>query len=224
MEGETQPMGFRARIREILSKESTAIVPITERNLPRFDETLTKLSGLAKSEDGMLNINLKPEESNAEWANSVKALWVFGVKEANLALPDQALGFVNAYAPEHMDEINKMLVATHRRPFDTGAVVEMASYAKDYPANIEADVSATKQALAKVFMDDGFKDVRAVTVWVTHEKDNALDPKQQEVMQNLGAIKLGALKYAPDESVDSTCFIIHRNAFMNRLTETTSTR
>ncbi len=215
-------MGFRAQIREILSKESVALVPITERNLPRFDETLTALSAKAKAEEGLLNVNLKPEESNAEWASGVKALWVFGPKEADLAAADQAVGFVNVYTPEHMSEVNEMLVASHRRPYDTGAVVEMASYSKDYPANLDSDVSATKQALAKVFMDDEFKDVRAVTVWVTHETGNALDPKQQEVMQKLGAMKLGALKYAPEETVDSTCFLIPRKAFIDRLTAPTT--
>lgn len=222
MSGEIQaPIGFRARIRELLSKESVALVPITERNLQRFDATLTDLDHRSKTEDGFLNINLQPTESNAEWASSVKALWVFGSKEANLAVPEQAIGFVNVYEPEHLDKVNEMLAVLHKRPYDAGALVEFASYAKDYPQNLTAEVSATKQALARVFMDEQFKDARAATVWVTHEAGNVLDPQQERALKGLGAVKLGALRYAPQETVDSTGFVIPRKAFLDTLTAPT---
>ncbi len=219
MAGETSPnLGFRAQIRELLSRESTVLVPVTEKNLPRFDATLTDLDARSKADDGMLNINLKPSETNAEWVGNVKALWVFGPKEANLALPDQATGFVNVYEPEHMDKINTMLSENGKRAYDAGAVVEFASYAKNFPTNVDAEESAVKQALAHVFIDETFKDVRAVSVWVTHEKDNVLDVRQEEALKKIGAMKLGSLRYAPEEQVDSTAFIIPRKAFLDRLT------
>ena len=43
----------------------------------------------------------------------------------------------------------------------------------------------SKQALAKVFMDDAFKDVRAVTTWITHPPENKLDPKDIADMKKL---------------------------------------
>lgn len=225
MAGETASgMGFRAQIRELLSHESTVLVPVTEKNLPRFEATLTFLDKQSKADDGMLNISLGPTESNAEWVRGVKAMWVFGPKEANLATPEQATGFVNVYAPEHMDEINDMLKASKRRPFDSGAVVEFASYAKEFPNHLDAEESAVKQALTHVFMDEQFKDVRAVSVWVTHEQGNVLDPRQEAALKKIGAIKFGSLRYAPVEQVDSTCFLINRKMFLDKLMPTTKIR
>lgn len=218
---EIQPQGFRAHIRELLSHESTALVPVTERNLARFDGTLTDLAAKSAAEDGMLNIDLsKVDETNAEWVSGVKALWVFGGKEANLAAPEQAAGFVNVYEPEHMGELNDMLKNRHMRPYEeTGSVVEMGSYAKrGLPDNDAQEASAVKQALARVFMDEPFKDVRAVSIWVTHSADNTLHPNDEKALAKFGAIKLGALRYAPQETVDSTAFVIPRKAFMDSLT------
>lgn len=214
---EIQPMGFRAQVREMLSKEFITLVPVTERNITRFDATLTQLGRLSREEDGVLNMTLKPEETNKEWVMAAKGVWLFGAKESNFAVPEQVVGFVNVYAPEHMEKINRMLETHHKRPYDKGAVLELASYAKEYPTNVAKEMSATKQALAKVFMDDQFKDVRAVSVWVTHEAGNILDPMQAQELTKLGAMKLDALKYDPSESVDSTCFVIPRNAFFNTL-------
>ncbi len=214
---ENKPLGFRAQIRELLSRESVTIVPVTERSLKRFDATLTDLAARGAQEAGMLNVNMKPEESNAEWVNGVKGLWVFGPKEGNIASPDVALGFVNVYAPEHMDEINKMLTEKKMRPYTEGSVLEFASFGKDFPANVQQEQSAVKQTLARVFMDEQFKDVRAVSVWVTHEKGNVLDAQQDLALQTIGGIKLGSLRYAPQESVDSTAFVIPRKAFLDAL-------
>lgn len=215
---EIQPMGFRAQIRELLSHEPVVLVPVTERNAPRFDATLTAFGTLAVTEDGMFNVTKKESESNAEWLTNVRGLWLFGAKEANLANPEQAVGFVNVYAPEHLDDINAMQAAKGKRPYEAGAVVELASFAKEYPHHMDEETSAIKQALSKVFLDDAFKDVRAVSVWVTHEAGNVLDPTQEAQLTGLGAIKLGALRYDASESVDSTAFIIPRKAFIDRLT------
>lgn len=85
------------------------------------------------------------------------------------------------------------------------------------------ELSANKQALAKVFMDDAFKDVRAVTTWVTHTSENKLDPKEFAEMKQLGGWSLGSLKYNASENVDSTCFLITRRQFMDALTGTKRT-
>lgn len=215
---EAAGMGFRAQIREILSHEPVVLVPISERNVSRFDRTLTDLGQRSQSEDGMLNINKLPEESNKEWMESVKGLWVFGPREANLAVPEQAVGFVNAYAPEHFEEMNTWLTAAKKRPYEVPAVLEVASYAKDYPQHLAEESSALKQAITKVFMDEPFKDVRAVSIWVTHDAQNKLDPLDAEQMIKLGGTALGALRYDAKESVDSTCFIIPRKAFLDKLT------
>lgn len=209
-------MGFRAQIRELLSKETTALVPVTERNLQRFDATLTELSAASK-EAGLLNINGQPEESNEQWLHGTKGLWLFGAKEADFSNPEQAVGFVNVYEPEHMDKINTMLAARHKRPYDNGQVLEYASFVKDESVHANEHMSATKQALARVFMDEQYKDVRVVSVWVTHTDSNVIDPKEEQELRSLGALKLDAMKYTPDERVDSTCFIIPRKAFLDSL-------
>lgn len=209
-------MGFRAQIREMLSKETTAIIPVTERNLKHYDTTLTQLSAASK-DAGLLNINGQPEESNEQWLHGTKGLWLFRPKEADFSNPEQVVGFVNVYEPEHMDKINTMLTTRHKRPYDKGQVLEYASFVKDEPAHAGEHMSATKQALARVFMDEQYKDVRAVSVWVTHTDTNVIDPNEEQELRSLGALKLDAMKYTPDERVDSTCFIIPRNAFLDSL-------
>lgn len=220
---ELQPMGFRAQIRELLSHEAVAVVPVTENNAARFDAALTYLDIRAKADGDFYNINFQPEETNQEWVKGVEGLWVFGPKEANLADPEQVTGFVNVYGPEHMDEINTMLVAHHKRPYDQGAVLEFASYAKDVPKRMAEEMSAVRQSLAKVFMDEQYKDIRAVSVWVTNEADETVNPQEDQALRSIGATNIGALRYHPSENVDSTCFILPRKAFLDALTASSHT-
>lgn len=215
-----QPMGFRAQMRELLSLEPISIVPVTERNLPRFEAPLIELSQLSQSESGMLPMTGNAQESPAEWLSGTKALWLIGDKEADFSQTENVAGFVNAYAPEHNGSINDWLLKRGMRAYDQGAVVEMASFVKDQPGSGEKELSADKQALAKIFMDDAFKDVRAVTTWITHTPDNKLDPADIADMKKLGGWPLGSLKYAASESVDSSCFLITRRAFLDALTGT----
>lgn len=213
-----QGMGFRAQVRELLSKESVSLVPVTERNIKRFDTTLTDLSRRSASEGAMFSVTGNSNETNEEWAKGVKALWLIGQKETDFSVPENVAGFVNVYAPEHMGTVNDMLLKKGMRAYEPGMVVEIASFAKD--DNTAAELSANKQALAKVFMDDAFKDVRAVTTWVTHNAENALDPQDVTDMKKLGGWPLGSTRYNPSESVDSTCFLITRRQFMDALTGT----
>lgn len=217
----SQGMGFRAQMRELLSKEPVSIVPVTERNIKRFDATLTDLSAKSAAESGMFPVTGKADETNQEWASNVKALWLIGQKETDFSVPENVAGFVNVYAPEHSGAINDWLLKKGMRAYDPGAVVELASYVKGDNAAME--LSANKQALAKVFMDDAFKDVRAVTTWVTHTAENKLDPKEFAEMKQLGGWSLGSLKYNAAENVDSTCFLITRRQFMDALTGTKRT-
>lgn len=216
-----QGMGFRAQMRELLSKEPVSIVPVTERNIKRFDATLTDLSAKSAAEGGMFPVTGKADETNQEWASNVKALWLIGQKETDFSVPENVAGFVNVYAPEHNGAINDWLLKKGMRAYDPGAVVELASYVKS--DNTSMELSANKQALAKVFMDDAFKDVRAVTTWVTHTSENKLDPKEFAEMKQLGGWSLGSLKYNASENVDSTCFLITRRQFMDALTGTKRT-
>ena len=39
-------MGFRAQMRELLSQEPVSLVPVTERNIPRFEASLTALGAI----------------------------------------------------------------------------------------------------------------------------------------------------------------------------------
>lgn len=215
MTGEApSPVGFRAQMRELLSKEPVSLVPVTERNLKRFDATLTDLSQRSASE--MFPVTGNAAETNEEWASGVKALWLIGQKETDFSVPENVAGFVNVYAPEHQGAINDWLLSRGMRAYDPGAVVELASYVKDGADTLE--LSASKQALAKVFMDDQFKDVRGVTVWVTHTPENTMDPKEAAAMKTLGGWALGSLKYDAGETVDSTCFLITRRQFLDALT------
>lgn len=215
-----QPMGFRAQMRELLSSEPISIVPVTERNLPRFEGVLTELSQASQSESGMLPMTGNAQETPAEWLAGTRGLWLIGAKEADFSMPENVAGFVNAYAPEHSGSINDWLLKRGMRAYDPGSVVELASFVKDQEGAGAMELSAHKQALAKVFMDDSFKDVRAVTTWVTHTPDNKLDPAEVADMKKLGGWPLGSLKYAASEPVDSTCFLVTRRAFLDALTGT----
>lgn len=214
-----QPMGFRAQMRELLSTEPVSLVPVTERNLPRFEATLTELSQLSQSESGMLPMTGNPQETNGEWLQGTRGLWLVGAKEADFSEPSNVAGFVNVYAPEHNGSMNDWLLKRGMRAYDPGAVVELSSFVTS-GAPEGTELSAHKQALAKVFMDDAFKDVRAVTTWVTHTTDNKLDPTDIADMKKIGGWPLGSLKYAQSEPVDSTCFLVTRRAFLDALTGT----
>lgn len=212
-------MGFRAQMRELLSTEPVSLVPVTERNLPRFEAALTELGQLSQSEGGMLPLTGNSQETNAEWLSGTKGLWLVGDKEADFSQAENVAGFVNVYAPEHNGSINDWLLKRGMRAYDSGAVVELSSFVKS-DSSEGVELSAHKQALAKVFMDDSFKDVRAVTTWVTHTPDNKLDPTEVADMKKLGGWPLGSLKYAAGEPVDSTCFLVTRRAFLDALTGT----
>lgn len=212
-------MGFRAQIKEALSKEPVALVPVTEHNIPKFDAVLTNLNTLAMANDGMVPVTGDPNESNETWLGSVKSLWLFGTPNANFSVPEHVEGFVNVYAPEHMDEINEWLVQKKLRPYDEGSVVEFASFGLHSAASPEAEMSAVRQALAKVFDFDQeqYGTVRAVSVWATHNSENKLDPQEMAAIRALGGKPLGAARYSPNETVDSTCFMIPRKAFNDAL-------
>lgn len=213
---ETAPqMSPRAQAREILSHEPVSLVPVTERNFPKFQATLTDVNNRSKA-DGMLPMTGDPQESNEAWAAATRGLWLIGAKDSDFSLPENVAGFVNAYAPEHINEVNDWLVKKGMRGYDAGAVVELSSFVKD-EAKADVGISGEKQALGKVFMDDAFKDVRAVTMWVTHLAENTLDPKDVSDMKKLGGRPLGSLKYDASESVDSTCFLITRRGFLDAL-------
>lgn len=207
--------GFRAQMRELLSHEPIALVPVTERNSVRFDATLSFLAASSRN-DGFGNINNLPEESNTDWMHGVKALWLVGKDRADYSIPENALGFVNVYAPEHPGVINDWLLKRGMREFSPGSLLEMATFVKDGSKDVE--MSAHKQALVKVFLDDQFKDVRAVSVWVTHNTTNTLDQGEADTIKNLGGFPVGSLRYNTGESVDSTCFIITRRQFLDALT------
>jgi hypothetical protein len=218
-------MGFRAQMREALSHEPVSIVPVTEHNLPRFDAVLTNLGTMSMSTDAMLPFTGNPTESNAEWFANVKNLWLYGAKDGDFSKPENVEGFVNVYTPEHMDQINTWLKEKNLRPYDEGGVVEYASFGLHSEKNPDLEMSATKQALSKVFVFDQeqkYKDVRAVTVWVTHDQDNKLKTFEAEQLTKLGGRALGSAKYEASEKVDSTCFIIPRKAFTETLVATKS--
>lgn len=212
-----QPMGFRAQMRELLSKEAVSLVAVTERSLPRFEQSLHELSQQSAAEAGMLPMSGNAGETPAEWLAGSKGLWLFGDKQADFTDASNVSGFVNVYAPEHSGAINDWLLKRGMRAYDHGAVLEMSSFAKN-EAGKAMELGANKQALAKVFMDDAYKDVRAVTTWVTHTPDNKLDPAELAEMKKLGGWPLGSLKYHEGEAVDSTAFLITRRQFMDALT------
>jgi hypothetical protein len=221
---ETAPaMGFRAQMREALSREPISLVPVTEHNLPRFDAVLTNLNTMAMSSDGMVSFTGNPTEPNQEWFANVKNLWLYGAKDGDYSKPENVEGFVNVYAPEHMDKVNKWLQENNQRPYDDGAVVEYASFGLHSATNPDLEMSATKQALSKVFVFDvekKYQDVRAVTVWASHDVDNTLNATEAEQIAKLGGRPLGVARYAEHEAVDSTCFIIPRKAFTETIVST----
>lgn len=218
MTGESQQgMGFRAQIRELLHNEPVSLVPVTERNLPKFTETLTQLSELSMA-DGMLPMTGNQQESPAEWRDSTRGLWLIGAKEADFSNPDNVAGFVNIYEPSQQDAINTWLTDKKMRVYDPGALVELSSFVKDVPGAADLEISGDKQALARVFMDEAYKGVRAVTVWETHSADNSLDPDAVAQMKKLGGWPLGSMRYDQAEAVDSTCFLITRRQFLDALT------
>jgi hypothetical protein len=205
--------------REFISREPVNVVRVTEKNLPRFDAALTQLAAQSATEDGMLPVSVpaaspdKKPESNAQWLSGVKGLWLFGKREGNFSIPDQVDGFVNVYDPEYMKEINDWLVTAGKDAYPEGAVLELSSYAKNYPQGMSGETAAIRLALSKLFADDANKHVKAVTMWVTHDPQNRLDPLDATQCADLGGIAVGALRYAPEEPVDSTCFVISRSAF-----------
>lgn len=202
-------------IKEILSHEPVIIVPITERNLPVFEPVLTDLT----SASGMLPMTGNKEESIQDWVTHTKDVWVFGTpNETNRLDPEAAEGFVSVYEPEHLDKINEWQAAKGKRVYEKEQVLELSSYGKESSTGVVAEDSATKLALDKVFNGLNYKDVRAVSVWVTHDQNNQLDPVDVSRTIALGGKKLGSLKYDASETVDSTCFVIPRQAFLDTLT------
>lgn len=206
-------VGFRQNIRELLKKEPVVLVPMTERNLPRFTHVLDDFS----LRSGMLPITGNPQESAKDWVENTKGSWVFGAKEGDLSEIGQASGFVSVYEPEHLDKINEWQSAKAKRVYEKGQVVELSSYVDESEEAVVLEDSATKLALDKVFNGLGFKDVRAVSVWITHNDKNELDPMEASRTIALGGKKLGSLRYDASETVDSTCFVIPRQAFLDTL-------
>ena len=97
-------------MRELLSQEPVSLVPVTERNIPRFEASLAALGQLSQSESGMLPMTGNTQESPAEWLAGTKGLWLFGVKEADFSMPGIVAGFVIMYAREHNGWFNDWLV------------------------------------------------------------------------------------------------------------------
>jgi len=209
-------MGFRAQMRELLKQEPVVLARVTEKTLPKFDATLTALAQ-ESYEEGMLPVTGDPGESNSAWLSGVTALWVAGDRAADFANPQEADGFASIYEPEHQNVINEWLTAKNMHQYDSGALMEYTSFTKDQPEHAAKALSADKQALAKVFMDDEFRNVRAVTVWVTHDMRNKLDPADVSQIKALGGWPLGSTRYDAGEQVDSTCFLVTRRAFMDAL-------
>lgn len=203
-----------AQLKELFRTEPISLVQVTEQELPRFDKILTDL-GQESSKAGMFPVTGNPQETNEEWVKNVKGLWLFGEKGVRFTDSSNVDGFVNVYAPEHMGKINDWLSSRGMNPYTHGALVELGSYVKDGPESEMREMSASKQALGKVFTDRNFRDVRAVTVWVTHDAQNTLDPNDVASMKELGGWPLGVHRYDPSESVDSTCFLITRRAYLD---------
>lgn len=211
-----QGMGFRQNIREILKKEPVVLVQMGERNFPKYESLLSDLSLRSQTEDGMLPLTGNPQETPQEWIENTKGLWIFGPKEGDVSTVEGSSGFVSVYEPEHLDKINEWQTAKAKRVYEKGQVLELSSFVKDSAVTLED--SATKLALDKVFNGLNYKDVRVVSVWVTHDQNNQLNPVDASRTMMLGGKKLGSLKYDASERVDSTCFIIPRQAFLDTLT------
>lgn len=211
-----QGAGFRQSIRELLKKEPVVLVQMGERNFPKYESLLSDLSLRSQTEDGMLPLTGNPQETPQEWIENTKGLWIFGPKEGDVSTVEGSSGFVSVYEPEHLDKINEWQSTKGKRVYEKGQVLELSSFIKDSAVTLED--SATKLALDKVFNGLNYKDVRAVSAWVTHDQNNQLDPVDASRTMALGGKKLGSLKYDASEAVDSTCFIIPRQAFLDALT------
>jgi hypothetical protein len=215
IEQPTGAIGFRQSIRELLKSEPVMLVPMTERNLPKFENVLTDLSATAD----MLPMTGNVDESVREWVENTKGVWIFGAKDVgDLTEAGAAQGFVNVYEPEHLDTVNAWQAEKGKRVYEKGQVLELASFGQDTNEGKVLEDSAVKLTLDKVFNGMGFKDVRAVTVWVDHDANNVMDADTAARTVALGGKKLGVARYNPSESVDSTCFVIPRQAFIDTLT------
>lgn len=211
-------VGFRQSIRELLKKEPVVLVQMGERNFPKYEGLLTDLSLRSQAEDGMLPLTGNPQETPQEWIENTKGLWVFGSKEGDVSTSEGSNGFVSVYEPAHLDKINEWQGAKGKRVYEKGQVLELSSFVKESPESMKLEDSATKLALDKVFNGLNYKDVRAVSVWVTHDEKNQLDPIDASRTVALGGKKLGSMRYDASETVDSTCFVIPRQAFIDTLT------
>lgn len=212
------PIGFRQNIRELLKSEPVNLVQMGERNFGKYEGLLTDLSLRSQAEDGMQPATGNPQETPREWIESTKGLWVFGPKEGDISTPEGSNGFVSVYEPAHLDKINEWQSAKGKRVYENGQVLELSSFVKESPEAMTLEDSATKIALDKVFNGLQYKDVRAVSVWVTHDTNNQLDPVDASRTIALGGKKLGSMRYDASEPVDSTCFVIPRQAFIDTLT------
>jgi len=219
MAGEIAPqgMGFFAQMREKLKQEPISLEPVTDRNFPHLRPSLVELSD-ASTKDGLLPMTGNPQETPEEWASTAKALWIAGKKDGGRFIaPENITGFVNLYAPTHEDVVNDWLVKRNMHAYNPGELVEVSAFAKDGPEKHALEISAYKLGLGKAFTDESFKDIRASTLWVTHNDKNAVEPSDMADMKKLGGFPIGTMKYAESEAVDSTCFLITRNGYLDAL-------
>lgn len=214
-EARSESTGFYARAREALRNEPVDLMPITERNFPVFKETLASLSDLSAKE-GALPVTGNPNETPEEWAKNVTALWLVGSKLDRRMEPGDAIGFVNLYAPERTADIETWLAKHPKLHFEPGTIREAYAYVTP-DAGPDAELAAYKKAIGKAFMDQEFPITQAITIWETHEADNTMKPDVTAFMEKLGGFALGSSRYDPGESVDSTCFLITKNGFLNAL-------
>lgn len=217
MEQKSGEPGFFTRLREYVVKQDIQLVPVTEHNFPRLEPVLQALADEAKLQSQTGN----PNETTEEWVRATKGVWLFGAPEQGKVQNEAMVGFVSVYEPEHMDKINEWLTkkAGTWRPYEPGQVLEMSGYAKNPPLNAEKDLAASKLTLLRVFAlnKEQFGDVKAVSIWLTHNADNTLDPLEVSQMKDLGAMALGSTKYSSKDNVDSTCFLITRKHFMDNI-------
>lgn len=214
-EAQTEPTGFFARAREVLRGEPVDLMPVTERNFPVFKETLAHLSDLS-AKDGALPVTGNPKETPEEWVKNVTALWLVGAKLDRRMEPNDAIGFVHLYAPQHIADIDEWLTKHPKLHFEPGTIREAYAFIKP-EAGAASEFSAYRKAIGKAFMDREFPATQAVTIWETHDANNTLNPDTAARMQALGGFALGTARYSSDEAVDSTCFLITKNGFLNAL-------
>lgn len=202
-------------MREVLRQEPMDIVPITERNFPVFRQALETLSQ-ESAKDGALPMTGNPEETVEEWVKHATAVWVVGPKSDARLEPDGLVGYANLYAPEHAGDIDAWLTKHPKLHFEPGTIKEAYAFVKP-DAGPDAELSAYKKMLGKAFMDPAFPKTDAITIWDTHEANNTLNPDTTAFMEKLGGFSLGTKRYDPKESVDSTCFLVTKNSFLNAL-------